>query len=63
MAKVKKRVDFYLTSDEAETLDRLVESGIYVSRAEVIRDSLRRYFKYHGIPLSAMLEVPASSEQ
>lgn len=61
MDSVKKRFDFYLTSEEREFMDRLVESGIYVSRAEVIRDALRHSFKRHGIPLR--LEVPALSEQ
>jgi len=57
---VEKRVDFYLTSDEKEFLDRLVESGIYISRAEAVRDGLRHLFEFHGIPLR--LEVPAPSE-
>jgi len=60
LANVKKRVDFYLTSDEREFLDRLVEEGIYISRAEAVRDSLRHLFEFHGVPLR--LKVPAPSE-
>lgn len=60
MANVKKRVDFYLTSDEREFLDRLVEEGIYISRAEAVRDAMRHLFEFHGVPLR--LEVPAPSE-
>jgi len=60
LANVKKRFDLYLTSDEMEAMDRLVESGLYVSRAEVVRDALRHGFVRHGIPLR--LEVPAPSE-
>jgi len=41
---VKKRVDFYLTSDEIESLDRLDEMGIYMNRAEAVRDSMRHLF-------------------
>lgn len=60
MDSEKKRFDFYLTSDEMEAMNRLVESGLYVSRAEVVRDALRHGFVRHGIPLR--LEVPAPSE-
>jgi len=57
---VKKRFDFYLTSDEIKAMDLLVESGLYISRAEVVRDALRHGFIRHGIPLR--LEIPAPSE-
>ncbi|GAJ21784.1 unnamed protein product, partial [marine sediment metagenome] len=33
--------------DEIEDLDRLVEAGIYISRAEAIRDFIRHGFVRH----------------
>ena len=48
--KMKKtRVSVTMSQLYVETLDRLVDEGVYLSRGEVILDSLRLFFKQLGI--------------
>lgn len=46
---VKKRVCVTLTKPYLDALDRLVREGVYVDRAELIKDALRRLFRHYGI--------------
>lgn len=46
---VKKRVCVTLTEPYLDALDRLVQKGVYVDRAELIKDALRRLFRHYGI--------------
>ncbi len=45
----KKRISLTLTNVYVETLDRLVEEGIYMDYQVVIRDALRHLFLHHKI--------------
>jgi len=45
----KTRVSVTMSQLYVETLDRLVDEGVYLSRGEVILDSLRLFFKQLGI--------------
>ena len=47
---VKKSVSVVLTKPYLECLNRLVEGGLYVNRAEVIKDALRRLFSHYEMP-------------
>lgn len=47
--KVKKRVCVTLTKPYLDALNRLVREGVYVDRAELIKDALRRLFRHYGI--------------
>ena len=44
-----QKVDVKLPVAELDAVDRLVESGIYLSRSIVIRQALRTHFKEHKI--------------
>lgn len=45
----KKRVCLTLTEPYLDATERLVREGVYVDRAEVIKDALRRLFRHYGI--------------
>lgn len=45
----KKRGCATLTKPYLDAMERLVRAGVYASRAEVIRDALRRLFRHYGI--------------
>jgi len=48
--KVEKiRVSVTMTKPYLDTLDRLVEEGVYLSRGEVVNDALRRLFRSYEI--------------
>lgn len=46
---VKKRVCVTLTKPYLDALDRLVRQGVYASRADLVKDALRRLFRHYGI--------------
>lgn len=46
---VKKRVCASLTKPYLDALEGLIQKGVYVDRAEVIKDALRRLFRHYGI--------------
>ena len=46
---VKKRVCVTLTKPYLDAMQRLVRKGVYVDRAELIKDALRRLFRHYGI--------------
>lgn len=56
---VKKRVCVSLTKPYLEALDRLVREGVYMDRAEITKDALRRLFRHYGIPLMGEEEPSA----
>ena len=45
----EKRIGVVLKRVYLETMDQLIEKGIYHTRQDVIRDSLRRRFEHYGI--------------
>ena len=49
MTDGKMRIGLTLTKVYVEALDGLVEEGLYLERQDAIRDSLRRFFQFHGI--------------
>lgn len=50
MAVERERIYLTLTRAYVDALDRLVEKGIYLERAEALRDALRLFFEIQGIP-------------
>ena len=46
---VEKRVSFVLTQPYIEAMDHLIREGVYISRAEVVKDALRRLFRHYEI--------------
>ena len=46
---VKKRVCVTLTKPYFDAMEGLVQEGVYVDRAEIIKDALRRLFRHYGI--------------
>lgn len=46
---VKKRVCATLTKPYLDAIEGLVQAGVYVDRAEIIKDALRRLFRHYGI--------------
>ena len=46
---LKKRVSVVLTNPYLVAMDRLIREGVYDSRAEVIKDALRRLFRHYEI--------------
>jgi Arc/MetJ-type ribon-helix-helix transcriptional regulator len=45
----EKRVSVVLTQPYLDAMDRLIRDGVYISRAEVVKDALRRLFRHYGI--------------
>ena len=45
----KKRVCVILTKPYVEAMDRLIQGEVYVNRAEMIKDALRRLFRHYEI--------------
>ena len=45
----KKRLSVTLTRPYINALDFLVKKGLYLDHQDVIRNSLRRLFQFHGI--------------
>lgn len=52
MSAHKRRFSVTLTPPYIDRLDRLVRKGIDMNHQDAIRAALRRYFEYHGIPLT-----------
>uniref|UniRef100_A0A6M3M1J9 Putative ribbon-helix-helix protein repressor n=1 Tax=viral metagenome TaxID=1070528 RepID=A0A6M3M1J9_9ZZZZ len=50
MSVYKERVTLTLTKPYLDGMDRLRREGIYMERAEVIRDALRLLLEVRGIP-------------
>lgn len=51
---VKIRVSVTMTKPYLDTLDRLVDEGIYLGRGEAVMEALRRLFRSYGMePFSA----------
>ena len=46
---VTKRVCVTLTEAYLDPMERLIREEAYVSRAEVVKDALRRLFRHYGI--------------
>jgi len=46
---LEKRVSFILTQPYIEAMDRLIQEGVYISRAEVVKDALRWLFRHYEI--------------
>jgi len=59
MSVHKKRFSVTLTTPFLERLDRLVKEGINIDPQAAIREALKRYFEYHGMPITVE-EVEAS---
>jgi len=47
----KPRLSITITEQYKNTLDELVEMGIYLSREEAMRAGLRLLFKYHNLEI------------
>ena len=60
---VKKRVCVTLTKPYLEALDRLVQEGVYVDRAEIIKDGLRRLFRHYRFEVFLMEEGSEEGEK
>ena len=45
----RTRIGLTLTQAYIETLDQLVEMGLYIDYQAAIRDALRRLFQFHGL--------------
>jgi len=45
----RTRIGLTLTKVYIETMDQLVEMGLYIDHQAAIRDALRRLFQFHGI--------------
>jgi len=52
MSVRKRRFSVTLTGPYIDRLDRLVEDGIDLDHQDAIRNALRQYFQYYGIPLT-----------
>ena len=52
MSAGKRRFSVTLTTPYRDRLDRLVEKGIDKDHTSAIREALKMYFKYHGMPLT-----------
>ena len=48
---VKKRVCATLTKPYLDAIDRLIREDVYVDRAELIKDALRRLFSHYKIEM------------
>ena len=56
--KSKTRVSVTMTMPYVETLDSMVEEGVYLSRGEAVLEGLRILFKQRGIdPFSEKAEA------
>ncbi|MFH0748406.1 MAG: ribbon-helix-helix domain-containing protein [Candidatus Bathyarchaeota archaeon] len=51
---VKKRICVALTKAYVDPMERLIREEAYVSRAEVIKDALRRLFRHYGIEFTTL---------
>ena len=61
--KAKIRVSVTMTKPYVDTLDRLVEEGVYLSRGEVVLELLRSFFRERGIePFCSEAEEPVEQE-
>lgn len=49
--RVKKRVCVTLTKPYLDAMERLIREGVYVDRAEVIKDALRHLFRHYEIEI------------
>ena len=45
----RTRIGLTLTQVYIETLDQLVEMGLYIDHQAAIREALRRLFQFHGL--------------
>ncbi len=54
----KKRVDFLMAGPYLDGMDLLIKDGLYESKAEIIKDALRRLFRNYEITLVS--ETPAT---
>jgi len=45
----RTRIGLTLTQVYIDTLDQLVEMGLYIDHQAAIRDALRRLFQFHGL--------------
>ena len=45
----RTRIGLTLTQVYIDTLDQLVDLGLYIDHQAAIRDALRRLFQYHGL--------------
>jgi len=45
----RKRIGLTLTKVYLDTLDQLVDEGLYIEHQAAIRDALRRLFRFHGM--------------
>jgi Arc/MetJ-type ribon-helix-helix transcriptional regulator len=48
----RERITIRLTKRYLDLLNLLIEKGVYNSRNEAIRDSLRIMYEYHGLKVS-----------
>ncbi len=55
----KKRVDVLMAGPYLEGMDLLIKDGLYESKAEIIKDALRRLFRNYEITLVS--ETPATT--
>ncbi|MBA7636004.1 hypothetical protein ES703_43617 [subsurface metagenome] len=51
MSVGKRRFSVTLTLVHVTRLDRLVKEGIDMDHQSAIRNALRMYFEYHGMPI------------
>jgi len=47
----KKRISVVMTKPYLEAIECLIRDGLYVNRAEIIKDALRRLFAHYEISL------------
>jgi len=55
----KKRIDVVMGSPYLDSMDLLIKDGLYESKAEIIKDALRRLFRNYEIMLVS--EEPATT--
>jgi len=59
----KKRISVTLTEPYLESLDQLVEGGVYVTQGEAVKDALRRLFRHYEMePFMTPLEETEGDE-
>ena len=58
----RTRIGLTLTQVYIETLDQLVEMGLYIDHQAAIRDALRRLFQFHGLEPFTDKEADAEPE-